>query len=733
MKMQTMTIPQLLTNQGIEYRERNGETICRCFFNDCDADSRGNEAHLYIKPETGQFICHKCGEKGGFKKLLHHFGISHQKLHVSPTTQPQPRPKPQPISDQQITEYASAMPEHIRRYLEHRGISDNLIAEYRLGWGSFYNRHWIVIPITNSEGKVTLLKLRRDPEDKSNPDKMKVWPVGAQHEIYGWEMLSGNTEMVAVCEGELDRLVLISHGIPAITSTGGVGTFKKEWLPLLTTISKVYVCFDNDEAGKKGAKRLTDSLLALNGPQVFRIDLPQMNAGGKDVTDYFVHNVGSLDGFFALAKEIVSFEQDERVKKVDAPQRPITFTEWQEVVASNFPDYRFPAEVALSIIAQILIKDVTNPCALVLVDVPSAGKTIIINFFAGIENLTYSTDKFTPSSFVSNAVNVKKEKLKEIDLLPRIRHKMFLIRDMATMFGQRDDDLLTSLGILTRVLDGEGLQTDTGIHGQREYVGDYLFMMLAASTPIMPRVWKLMGNLGSRLFFLNVRSRDKTEEELARQLKQTPYKEKEKRCRVATKNFLHTLWHQYPEGVDWDKEKDDDNLLNIIARHAMLLAKLRGTINLWRERGEDGEEYSHYSPTIEKPDRINQLLYNLCRGHALVSGRHHIEKDDIKVISELAFDSAPTSRANLFRALIDHGGTLRTHEIEGVLNCSKTTALKMMEELRVLKVCFIRKESEGKVGEPEKSLHLAEEFGWFLSDECRQLRGIPPDTPSHLL
>jgi len=166
--------------------------------------------------------------------------------------------------------------------------------------------------------------------------------------------------------------------------------------------------------------------------------------------------------------------------------------------------------------------------------------------------LTYPTDKFTPASFVSNAANVKKAKLAEIDLLPRVQYKMLMIRDLATLFSKRDDDLTEALGILTRLLDGEGLNTDSGVHGQREYNGEYLFMILAASTPIPPKVWKIMGNLGSRLFFLNMHSRDKHTDELISQLRSSAYKEKEKMCRSITRDFIQTLWYRHRDGVEWN-------------------------------------------------------------------------------------------------------------------------------------------------------------------------------------
>lgn len=412
----------------------------------------------------------------------------------------------------------------------------------------------------------------------------------------------------------------------------------------------------------------------------------------------------------------------ERVRQVSAPENMIDYHQWKSCIREHFPDLVFASEVSASIMAQLLIKDITNPFALVLVDVPSAGKTIAINFFAEIEGLTYASDKFTPAAFVSNSSNVKKKDLKDIDLLPRLKYKMFLIRDLATLFSKRDDDLNDCLGTLTRVLDGEGLSCDTGVHGQRGYVGEYLFMILAASTPIPHKVMKMMGNLGSRLFFLNINSRDKSEETLADQLSDTAYKEKEKTCRAITKEFLTSLWFTHKDGAEWDKTADTKDLRLIISRCAKLLAGLRGVINVYREKDLE-EKYEYTIPVIEKPDRINQLFYNLCRGHALICGRKQIIKDDLKLIIELALDSAPRSRAKLFRKLLDNDGMMHTSQVEEELDCSKPTALKEMETLRILGICEVRHDSIGKAGEPEKSINLKPEFAWFLSDEFRAIRG----------
>ena len=408
-----------------------------------------------------------------------------------------------------------------------------------------------------------------------------------------------------------------------------------------------------------------------------------------------------------------------RIAKCPAPTSIISFDAWKRTIQANFVDLLPAAEATATMLAQFLITDITNPFALVLVDVPSSGKTIAINFFDGVAGLSYSSDKFTPASFVSNAANIKKEGLAAIDLLPRIQYRLLLVRDFATLFSKREEDLKELIGILTRVLDGEGLNTDSGVHGQRQYNGEYLFMLLAASTPIPPRVYKIMGNLGSRLFFLSINSHEKTEEELWTQVTDTGYKEKERECQSTTKNFLYGLWAKYPDGIAWNKGADDKSVMAIIARSAKLLANLRGVINVYTDDFTNTDKYE--APLIERPDRINQLLYNFVRGHALVCGRSQIARDDLPLILALVLDSAPTTRAHLFKCMLKHGGSMTTSEVENELNCSKPTARTEMKKLQILKICTASEEANG-----ECTVTLSSDFSWFLSDEFRQLQATEP-------
>ncbi len=267
-----INIKDYLQEKGITYRESGKELITKCIFNGCDNDSVSNEGHLYFNTETSQYDCKKCGEKGNLKTLQKHFGDTS-------TPHPSPLYRGPVFNDGLVEKCHQDLSENIRKYLNNRGISDNVINEYKLGYGKFYNKNYITIPIMGENG-YSFFKLRQDPKDG---DGKITYPKGAEATIFG----SYDEERQIICEGELDALALISQGINAISSTHGAGTFKEEWVDEnLRKLKNIYVCFDNDEAGKKGSLRVLKILENLGLRNINQITLPEEVGGGGDITDY---------------------------------------------------------------------------------------------------------------------------------------------------------------------------------------------------------------------------------------------------------------------------------------------------------------------------------------------------------------------------------------------------------------------------------------------------------------
>ena len=266
------TIKEYLLEKGITYHENGRELITKCIFNNCDSDSASNEGHLYFNTETSQYDCKKCGEKGNLITLKKHFGDTS-------TPHPSSLYRGPIFNDGLVEKCHKDLSENIRKYLNDRGLSDNVINKYKLGYGKFYNKNYITIPIMGENG-YSFFKLRQDPKDG---DGKITYPKGAEATIFG----SYDEDRQIICEGELDALALISQGINAISSTHGAGTFKEEWVDEnLRKPKNIYVCFDNDEAGRKGSLRVLKILENLGLRNINQIILPEEVGAGGDITDY---------------------------------------------------------------------------------------------------------------------------------------------------------------------------------------------------------------------------------------------------------------------------------------------------------------------------------------------------------------------------------------------------------------------------------------------------------------
>lgn len=169
-----------------------------------------------------------------------------------------------------------SLPTKIKEWLNTRGITDAVIKANYLDW----NGSQIIIPIYHSDyyfGKFLFNKYRRDPFGPENVPKY-TYDKGATAQLYNAHKIRPETKTIIVCEGEMDAMRLEADSYLAVTSTGGAGTFKDEWLPLLAG-KDLYICYDNDEAGIKGATKLLTKLPA-------KLILIPRSEGVKDITDY---------------------------------------------------------------------------------------------------------------------------------------------------------------------------------------------------------------------------------------------------------------------------------------------------------------------------------------------------------------------------------------------------------------------------------------------------------------
>ncbi len=103
------------------------------------------------------------------------------------------------------------------------------------------------------------------------------------------DMFIDEEKYVVVTEGEFDALSLVELGINAI-ATGGATNAKS--FPYLDRYETVYLCYDNDEAGRRGAVKAGEYF----GDKAKTVLLPE----AKDPNDWHVKHGGTTERFWEV-------------------------------------------------------------------------------------------------------------------------------------------------------------------------------------------------------------------------------------------------------------------------------------------------------------------------------------------------------------------------------------------------------------------------------------------------
>jgi 5S rRNA maturation endonuclease (ribonuclease M5) len=155
-----------------------------------------------------------------------------------------------------------------REYLvEKRGIAPELLRSRRVGLRHDKGIWWIVFPLAVESGRVTLRKERGfDPgaldwkRDDGGKPFMRTKGGGSCLVVMG----NDEDARLLLCEGETDAFAARSNGFNAAFGSAGAGTFKREWAERIArlNVESVTVCYDGDDAGRKGAQKAADLLVS---------------------------------------------------------------------------------------------------------------------------------------------------------------------------------------------------------------------------------------------------------------------------------------------------------------------------------------------------------------------------------------------------------------------------------------------------------------------------------------
>ena len=218
---------------------------------------------------SGAAHCFSCGFK---TNIFKHFNVFTNPVPIRVAK------LKQKLQDLQQSQYSLEYP---KGYTPYTKSFRNISAQTLKHFGAFYTQQFsdledrIVFPITDIRDKIVVF-VGRHTLSNGNP-KYKNYPAGVRVPVFPVRVQPGCSSIVLV-EGIFDMLNLYDKGLQNAVCCFGTNTLQRDTqdklMPFRTQgITKVYILFDGDEAGRKAAKILKPLIEELEF-QVEIIDLP---------------------------------------------------------------------------------------------------------------------------------------------------------------------------------------------------------------------------------------------------------------------------------------------------------------------------------------------------------------------------------------------------------------------------------------------------------------------------
>ena len=244
-----------LQKKKLGYSSENDQFVLdECPF--CDA-----KGHFYIDKQKGLFFCQKCAQRGNLHVLKRALGDTAPIKSIAEAVGTPEVGMFKTLDSAMAEKMHQGLlenPEALSYFLSVCGFSKPLIKKYKLGYAYQGGFQWVTIPHFVGD-KLVNIKYR-----SLGGEKRFKREEGCESILFNQDCLQDYEEVFLV-EGEKDALTLIDAGILNVVGvTAGANAFLPTWYDLLVMRKKVFICFDSDVVGQKGAidvaKRLGEDI-----------------------------------------------------------------------------------------------------------------------------------------------------------------------------------------------------------------------------------------------------------------------------------------------------------------------------------------------------------------------------------------------------------------------------------------------------------------------------------------
>jgi hypothetical protein len=190
-----------------------------------------------------------------------------------------------------------------------RGFTEDTIRRFEIGWdGQRYT-----LPVRDENHQ--LVNIRRYKMGASRDKMLNIQNHGGVR-LYNVEVIEKN-QIIVLCEGEMDTILLNQEGIAAVTATAGAGTFNDEMAKHFQD-KTVFICYDNDDEGSLGAAK-AGKMIAVYAREVYKVDIP-LPTKGSDVSDYMYKESHTAADFKKLMSNATPIHAYRKMVAEEAPR-----------------------------------------------------------------------------------------------------------------------------------------------------------------------------------------------------------------------------------------------------------------------------------------------------------------------------------------------------------------------------------------------------------------------------
>ena len=299
------SVLELAQSRGITFKKHGNDYIGLCPFHD------DHEPSLVITPETNLWHCFGACNSGGsvidFLMKLENISFRHavEKLTGVPALPFAADSLDRQKLLNQVTEFyhrSFYRDPTAAEYLAKRGIKhEEAIQTFKIGYanrtlnyavseevraglkeiGIFRDsghEHFsgsLVIPVFDENGNTVEMYGRKVNNDLRKGTPLHLYLPGAHRGIWNRQAFKASKEII-LCEALIDALTFWVNGLRHVTASFGVSGFTAELMEAFNAYAteKVYIAYDNDQAGNQAALNLAPKFAAA-GIDVYRVNFPE--------------------------------------------------------------------------------------------------------------------------------------------------------------------------------------------------------------------------------------------------------------------------------------------------------------------------------------------------------------------------------------------------------------------------------------------------------------------------